>query len=409
MSKALRYGGRSIVAVLLLILFALPAAAVIKYESPVRVTKVGVENGDGRSWEKAISTEEFLRIVGEEGHENFEFWLEEGTYDVAEPIKPADGVKIYGGFNGETDREDRDPVKRSVLVSKGVDRVIEVGVDDQEGESVGVENNGPSLTLDGLTISGPGGGADGGGILINGVGVKVTANNCLFESNKGASAGGAVLVGYYATFTATYCTFTGNEATMGGAVVVGENATFTATNCKFTDNEANMGGIGGAVYVYQIATFTATNCTFTGNEAGWGGAVYVSIFATFTATNCTFVENVADLLGGALYSFSSSNSEIINCTFADNKAKGRYIGDQRNNEEEENYGDAVFLEDLETVKFTAVNTIFWGDKMPIDGGDGVGATRSLSDLPPRLRIISAYAPDFTTSGYEGVLFSGPRG
>jgi hypothetical protein len=125
-------------------------------------------------------------------------------------------------------------------------------------------DNGTSLSLTGLTLTGGHSSVNGGAILITS-----------------------------GTLTLSRCTLHGNSATSGGAVYVGYG-TALLSQCTLSDN---FGFNGGAIYGAILGTskVTLTHCTLSGNSAVTaGGGIYVtgndltlvnSIVAGNTATN----------------------------------------------------------------------------------------------------------------------------
>ena len=152
-----------------------------------------------------------------------------------------------------------------------------------------------------------------------------------FEGNCAKSGGAITWNGTSGCLTD--CVFTDNSATLvtGGAVEwYGENGEIN--NCNFTSNSANM--MGGALYAYSTG-ITVSGCNFNSNNVKifvGGGAVYlINVSATFE--NCNFYNNyiynqyyLHNGNGGALYWVSDYSyvGNIINCTFRENKGSNGY-------------------------------------------------------------------------------------
>lgn len=120
------------------------------------------------------------------------------------------------------------------------------------------------------------------------------------------------------------CTFTDNSGDTGAHVL--NSATATFSDCVFTGGKA----ASSAGAIRNNGDLTLTDCTFTGNCTNGtstfqnGGAIYST--GTLYAENCTFTEN-SSLLGGAIDTIGSSNTELTGCTFTNNSAKvGGAIG-----------------------------------------------------------------------------------
>jgi hypothetical protein len=195
---------------------------------------------------------------------------------------------------------------------------------------------------------------------------EVLFANCNFRNNKGANGGAVGTIGSAMTFI--NCVFDSNNATgtggtfskggSGGAIYVdgtdqnGVNNFITICGCKFLNNTSgyqsgavniifyeNKGSVatinkctfdqnnctidkGGACY-FMNGSFSITNSTFSGNNCpAQGGAIWGTNINT-NIVNCTFWENKAvkgaDGLGGAV-TLGNGSSKIVNCTFAENQA-----------------------------------------------------------------------------------------
>ena len=131
-----------------------------------------------------------------------------------------------------------------------------------DGSGGGVDNNGGTLTLTGVTISHSSASTFGGG---------------LFNTNGG-------------TATLTNCTISGNSANFGGGVnnyVSPQRlalSTMTLTNCTVTGNSATLGYGGGLANIYGTVALTGT--TISGNSAHNGAGGLENDRGTMTLTNC---------------------------------------------------------------------------------------------------------------------------
>jgi hypothetical protein len=119
----------------------------------------------------------------------------------------------------------------------------------------------------------------------------------------------------YGSATISHCTFTMNSSVdMGGGIYSMYSAS-SISHCVFSYNTAVHGG--GLVLRYT-APVLVDNLVFYGNNATYGGAIAQYFVSGFALTNCLFYQNSGNQ-GGAIR-YSSSPSETINCTFADNTA-----------------------------------------------------------------------------------------
>ncbi len=180
-------------------------------------------------------------------------------------------------------------------------------------------------------------------------------NNCEFESNYSAGAGGAILVGL-GTPRITRCRFESNNADgvgggvhiasgmvtlefsvfldntgalSGGGVSVGSNINAFAdlVNCEFFNN---AGFNGGGVYEIAGDRVRLANCLFSGNQAAddSGGGIYTH-GATFQ--NCTIAYNSAKVAGGGAYvAGGGSTANFINCIVWGNTAGTPAVANQIN-------------------------------------------------------------------------------
>ena len=140
---------------------------------------------------------------------------------------------------------------------------------------------------------------DGGAISYCG-GTVITnssfINNTAYSGDGGATCNSG---------DASYCNFTGNNATNGGAICNGTGASY----CNFINNTASADG--GASY-----SNTPNNCNFIGNSATNGGALAE---ISSTVSDCNFTANKASAEGGAVYNVSS----LSNCNFTNNTASDK--------------------------------------------------------------------------------------
>ncbi|WP_405322267.1 right-handed parallel beta-helix repeat-containing protein [Methanobrevibacter thaueri] len=145
-----------------------------------------------------------------------------------------------------------------------------------------------------------------------------TVTNCNFTNNTAKYLGGAVVLGVGSRVT--NCYFEGNKVTEemspGGAIYIGNACSIE--NCNFTNNTAPL---GGALYFSQNSSCNVINCSFAYNKAtGFltgGGAIYFNMNSSGNVTNCNFTGNDA-WYGGAIFFFSGGN--VTNCNFTNNSA-----------------------------------------------------------------------------------------
>lgn len=295
------------ISALFLLFLLIPAQAMgaVKY-----VTEGGAGAKDGNSWESAYSEAEFRDELGK--NDNGEYWLAAGEYSPGDQqddfFSPADGVSIFGGFEGnEISKADRDPKKNVTILTGRIDNT-------KNNKTVIRIAAGHKVALDGLTITGGKGGSDGGAVYCYD-GAVLTAENCAFVSNSVGGWGGAVLSKGY--FEAVNCSFLNNTSSFPGGAI------------------RNSGGI-----------LRVMKSTFYGNSSTASSSGAISNLGNLTVVNSTFVENSSAYYGGgAISSTSGSVSTIINCTF-------------QNNFTQHGDGEAILNSGDDLVIF---NSILWGD------------------------------------------------
>ena len=178
-------------------------------------------------------------------------------------------------------------------------------------------------------------------------GTYMVLNECVFDSNRATSWGGAVRI-RVGTPVCTFsnCIFTGNSASGDSGCIVHNNGTLTIDGCTFTGNtsagnggaitmngtgtlnikggsefSANQAKYGGAIFTLSSTNADHTNeinisgnCTFSGNHAtGWAGAIHFKCPGSLNVTDCTFSGNYGDGDSGAF------NADNANATFTFNE------------------------------------------------------------------------------------------
>lgn len=170
---------------------------------------------------------------------------------------------------------------------------------------------------------------DGGGIFLFDDSLGSWSGNTTFKGNTAIFTGGGLTVhtGSQALWTGE-TTFTGNIANGGGAIFVwGANVSWAGITV-FADNIADLDG--GAVYtpiesnIYCRGTTTFRNNTAT---TGNGGALSIDASSATVGSNVNisnntlFVDNVAFLIGGAIFSSAVAGGQHFEgVTFRSNSA-----------------------------------------------------------------------------------------
>lgn len=173
------------------------------------------------------------------------------------------------------------------------------------------------------------GSGDGGAINVDGAGLALAIDNCTFNGNACADAGGAVrLSGNDSVYTITDTTFTACEARLGGAFRAdGHRSSYAITGVTIAECHATDDG-GGIRVDADDSSYALTDCTFIGNTASDDGAAvrYGPDRAELSVTNCTFIGNGKDADGNVVGDdgvWITNDDDcgpmtFENCLFADN-------------------------------------------------------------------------------------------
>lgn len=332
------------------------------------VTPEGAGDKDGRTWESAISYQQFGELIAlnhkdesgvgdtstgagsledsylvthKDDHasllQDASFYLAAGEYSSAQYIRisfPDQGemicMNIYGGY---------DPASAGADLSKrdpSVHRTIIHGASTSGTKRAFYVQDYVDLTFDGISFEGGSGDTStGGGILLYRPDVDdsvVRFFDCDFFGN---SAGcGGVISQRRGKLVLEGCTFTDNKSTSGngvstsqggGCIYVGgeknaaaaENTEIEISDCEF---EGNRSAYTGSVMTFRGSRCTLTNVRFNGNKAGYSGtlALYQGDVAI---SGCEFSDNTIDHdFGAAIYSRASVLT-VSKTSFSDNVAK----------------------------------------------------------------------------------------
>jgi hypothetical protein len=293
---------------------------------------------DGTSWTDAFTD---LQLALAEAGSGDQIWVAEGTY---KPTDGADrtisfqmksGVALYGGFAGtETELGQRDWVLHQTILSG------DLNGDDGPDFANNGENSehvfyhlvlflDHTAVLDGFTVSG--GNAQYGGGMYNDIS-SPALNNVTFSGNSAWRGGG--MYNYESSPALTNCTFSQNHASgteswqgRGGGIYNDESSP-SLTGCAFQGNSADVNG-GGMYNIYGSSP-ALNNCTFSQNQAlarelgqGRGGGIH-NEESSPSLTNCTFEGNLAWGWGGGggMHNDDNSSPTLTNCTFEGNWLAG---------------------------------------------------------------------------------------
>ena len=322
-----------------------------KFGKNLFVTAAADGNGDGKTWETALTFQQMANMVAArnaegpsapEGDTNVAvdgadgayltwhngvraealdgvtFHIAEGTYKTSNYVrisfpKRENAVKLSfkGGYSSE---------------SKGTDlskRFVDAGdVTTMTGENkrrhffVRYSSN---VTFDGITFTEGNPNHLGGSFLFNESATSsLNFNNCKFVSNKAGDAdthyGGAVCgssAGNVGTAVFNNCEFTSNSSADGGAVYA-KSGVWNFKDCTMNDNSSNT---GGAVYA-ESGVWSFKDCIVKNNSStGAAGAFELTGDAEVSVSGGSFETNTAVSDAGAMRvackSFTADDVDFI--------------------------------------------------------------------------------------------------
>ncbi|MBK9337212.1 MAG: right-handed parallel beta-helix repeat-containing protein [Lewinellaceae bacterium] len=238
------------------------------------VNAAAAPGGDGTSWAGAYQSLQQALAAAGSGHK---IWVAEGTYNNGSFVMK-NGVEILGGFpnTGNPGLGDRDWMAHVTTLSGGTNVIL-------NNFTVGSPLTGTAV-LDGFTITGGAGGANGGGMF-----------------------------NQYASPTVKNCVFSGNSALQGAGMYNLNSSSPTVTNCVFSDNTCDGPGLKYGGGMCNVASSpTVTNCLFTNNlSADYGGGLYNELNADPLVLNCTFSANSG--YSAVHNRYAGCNPTIKNC------------------------------------------------------------------------------------------------
>ena len=347
----------------LIIIFFLLICSVASARTIMYVDGTVGSSGDGSSWAQAFKTiqegiDAAEATLSTPASENAEVWVKQGTYYIYEnsnenTLSMAEGVSIYGGFNGtESLRRDRDYENNKTIIDghqyadspNQVKHVVTAFGKETAPDTYYAWSNG---LLDGFTITGgnmsmmkatdPGSilstanESSGGGILMFKCGPNIS--NCIITENSSIKGGGIYIVtatefpttGSEPQPEITNCTFSNNSAVArggGAACDVGSEPKFI--NCKFLNNSCEQKG--GGIYIDWVCPEVVfINCLFSGNTAARAGAIGADGSSSPILINCTVTGNHTEDMGAGVYTGSynpdgtdANDPTLINCIVSGN-------------------------------------------------------------------------------------------
>lgn len=270
--------------------------------------------GDGSSWDKAMSGDQFRKMINAKSFANGAVvYMAAGTYyagseanikdqnKLTDYMKLTTGLTIYGGFSPTMTGTSHDityPSKYETIISGDLNKNGKA--DEGDCHLMKLESSSP--------------------IKIIGVTFK---NGYLNEANSEANIRSGIVVSGKTTANFRYCKFVGNTTNLpyyGGAALYITQGKVSLTDCIFEDNLAY--DRGGAIRIdgNWNQVLNIDRCTFTGNSTlhDWGGTIQGSSNnATVCINNSTFANNTVGSGGGAVFN-GASYLFMSNCTLLDN-------------------------------------------------------------------------------------------
>ncbi len=251
---------------------------------------------------------------------------------------------------------------------------------------------------DDLDISGFGSAADltidaqmNSGLFFISESTTVSISHVTLTGGRVGEGVGGAIYNQGGTLTLDDVILTGNSADSGGGLY-NEHGTVTIANSTITNNTAAFvgGGIAneGSEGIEGSGTITITNSTISQNTADFGGGIYNTSLGTATITGGTISQNSAEVDGGGIYNngFTDSSAQVSGGSITDNSVvaetgeifngdcssvtvTGASITSNRASDD----GGGIFNDDgLVTVQSSTISQNIAGFGQIEGGGDGGG-------------------------------------
>ncbi|MBK7939689.1 MAG: hypothetical protein IPJ82_22535 [Lewinellaceae bacterium] len=273
----------------------------------------GSDANAGNSWATAYQT---LTKALQSAASGDQIWVAAGTYkpttgtDRTISFNMKNGVAILGGFpaTGNPVMADRNWNANVTTLSGDIGTAGDNS--DNSYNIIANVNNGltTSAILDGFTVTG---GNANGGAFVNWFGGGMylgssspTIRNCTF-SNNNALYGGGGIAAFESSATISACVFNGNLSAQDGGGLGLYGTTISVNNCVFTGNSAV--NFGAAIYSGTSNNTTLTNCSFSGNS---GYPIILNAESTFNLKNGIIWENTGDVIYNFNGTINVSNSIV---------------------------------------------------------------------------------------------------
>lgn len=308
---------------------------------------------------------------------------------------PASFLLTLGGANEDNSATgDLDLLGILTIQGSGVDQII---IDGNNTDRVFEVRPGATIILSNITIrnGNPGGGANGGGILVSGgtPRTKLTLRNSSVVNNMAASGGGIQNLGNGANTIIENTLISSNTATINGGGI-SSTGSFSILNSTLTQNTARSGG----AVDHAGFSMNLTNTTISSNSASDnGGGIYNRADAILL--NVTLSGNTANGTdtGGNIFNDTASLS-IKNSIIANSEADGNCF-----NSEGIINSQGHNLESGNTCEFTNVGDLANTDPLLGDLQDNLGSTFTqalLAGSPAIDQGDNASCPKFDQRGFS---------
>ena len=150
----------------------------------------------------------------------------------------------------------------------------------------------------------------------------VTLNGLTLTGGKVTNGGGAIITN--GTLTVNNCHILDNETTSGNGGAIASDGSLTIENSLISGNEA-ANGRGGAIYDDTMGAFVMKNTIVSGNSAmgGFsGGGIFADAYHGISITGSTVADNTGTATGGGIYANAGNASKFSVVTISNTLIAG---------------------------------------------------------------------------------------
>ena len=271
------------------------SAAVLCASASNRYVSPTGDNGDGKSWEHALTS--VASALGGRGAGDTVF-VAEGVY--VERLSIGSGVTVLGGYNAETGVRDPE-LYESVIDGTGATAWLLVKYDEDPAQRD---------VIDGLVFQNANHSEWGGAAMF--IRGNMTVNNCVFRDCTSGSKSGAIFIDPSTTA----------QTVISNCLFENCNSTLSDQSAAISCEESNLNtlvenciirGCTGDVMIYSRAGMTVRNCVVYNNHSSKNGCLYgKGTFINNTVCNNTGIEG--------RYAGCRVEGKMVNCVFWGNTA-----------------------------------------------------------------------------------------